>query len=268
MRIVRMNVTKALADEWLKQNTRNRDVSETVVRRYAAELRGGYFKETHQGIAFDTNGTLIDGQHRLIAISRTGVPAVIWVALDCDPSTVKVIDDHHKRSNRDTLKVGENVSISRQEEAVAMAMYRSLGDPERVSKSVMTEFVMEHLGAIKWAAAQFAKRPKVSSASVVAVVARAFFREDREKLVKFAKYISNGDGESDMPLVVRNLRNFLLFSSAAGGQAGQARYRKVERALWAYLHNEPITRLFEASEEMFPIPWDSRGSWSATDARG
>ncbi len=42
-------------------------------------MRKGHWAVTHQGIAFDTNGNLIDGQHRLEAIRISGVSVKIMV---------------------------------------------------------------------------------------------------------------------------------------------------------------------------------------------
>lgn len=62
-------VTPAMATKWLEEgNTHNRKVRDSVVMRYAADMKAGRWKQTHQGIAFNGDGTLLDGQHRLFAI--------------------------------------------------------------------------------------------------------------------------------------------------------------------------------------------------------
>lgn len=80
---------KEITPQWASQiletrNPNNRKLSERFVDRLVRDIRANGWILTHQGIAFDENGDLIDGQHRLAAIARanksvkamitTGVP--------------------------------------------------------------------------------------------------------------------------------------------------------------------------------------------------
>src|SRR5438046_2404287 len=56
------------AEQWLAANTANRPLSRSTVRGFADAMRSGEWLVTHQGVAFDTDGVLVDGQHRLAAI--------------------------------------------------------------------------------------------------------------------------------------------------------------------------------------------------------
>lgn len=81
---------KTITPEWAAQvldtrNPNNRKMSERFVERLVRDIKANGWILTHQGIAFDENGDLIDGQHRLEAIRRanksvsmpvtTGLPA-------------------------------------------------------------------------------------------------------------------------------------------------------------------------------------------------
>lgn len=62
-------VTPKMAEEWLEKNhPDNRSVSWPRVEGIANDIREGNWKCTHQGICFDKDGLLIDGQHRLHAV--------------------------------------------------------------------------------------------------------------------------------------------------------------------------------------------------------
>ena len=65
-----IQVTPKTAREWLKVNTRNRPVRPSHVERLRASFERGEYVMTHQGIAFCDDGSLGDGQHRLIAIAE------------------------------------------------------------------------------------------------------------------------------------------------------------------------------------------------------
>lgn len=63
-----IDVSPTLAQEWLKKNVFNRVLSKNVVSKYAYDMKNNDWTLTHQGIAFDTDGNLADGQHRLQAV--------------------------------------------------------------------------------------------------------------------------------------------------------------------------------------------------------
>jgi len=72
-----------MAAAYLEKNLeRNRPLSASTVARYAAEMQHGHWMLTHQGIAFDDAGHLIDGQHRLHAIVKSGVGVDMAVTRD------------------------------------------------------------------------------------------------------------------------------------------------------------------------------------------
>jgi hypothetical protein len=95
-------VTPTKAETWLAANKRNRHVNKAWVEDIAAALRRGEYKPLAP-IAFDWNGVLIDGQHRLLAIIESGVTIKLWVAHNVDPDTQQVIDTGRKRRLADEL---------------------------------------------------------------------------------------------------------------------------------------------------------------------
>ena len=75
-----VNITPEMAAEWLEHNmANNRPLNTRTVNKYARIMRGGGWNLTHQGIAFDEKGTLVDGQHRLKAIVTANMPVRMMV---------------------------------------------------------------------------------------------------------------------------------------------------------------------------------------------
>ena len=73
-------ITPAMASEMLSRNMKcNRPVMKSTVHSYARMMRNGNWNLTHQGIAFDENGNLIDGQHRLNAIIEANISVMMNV---------------------------------------------------------------------------------------------------------------------------------------------------------------------------------------------
>lgn len=73
-------VTPESAKEMLKGNSTNRPLSSRLVKAYSRDMENGDFKTTHQGIALNSKGEVVDGQHRLQAIIDAGVPIRLVVA--------------------------------------------------------------------------------------------------------------------------------------------------------------------------------------------
>jgi hypothetical protein len=103
MQTTLMEVTPALAAEWLTKNGKNRPLGKRRVSLLAAAIRRGEWKVTHQGIAFGSDGLLTDGQHRLAAIVDAGIPVTMLVSRDVD--AFDAIDIGRPRSASDILGI-------------------------------------------------------------------------------------------------------------------------------------------------------------------
>lgn len=103
-------ITPGVAEVMLSKNGGNRAVRPSVVKLYAQQMREGQWRETHQAIAVDANGNLIDGQHRLAAIVESGASIWFWVAQYDDSSNALSlpIDLQARRSHSDILQIDRN----------------------------------------------------------------------------------------------------------------------------------------------------------------
>jgi hypothetical protein len=98
-------VTPARAAELLAANTTNRPLSRATVRTFADAMRRGEWLVTHQGIAFDVNGTLVDGQHRLAAVIEADRPVELTVFTEVADGTFDVLDIGKRRTAADVLAI-------------------------------------------------------------------------------------------------------------------------------------------------------------------
>lgn len=122
-----INPDKALL--YLKFNTNNRPFRESHVKALAFDMMNGDWQVTHQGIAFDTTGRLIDGQHRLRAIIESGVPIQIQVTRGCSSSSFSILDRGANRSPSDILGWPKKIT-----EVITLAVRIALGTNPTVSR--------------------------------------------------------------------------------------------------------------------------------------
>jgi hypothetical protein len=100
------SITPEMAEEWLAtSNTHNRNIRDTAVIQYARDMENGNWLMTGAPIAFATDGELLDGQHRLMAIARSGETVEMFVARNLENNAQKVMDTNLRRGVGDMLKL-------------------------------------------------------------------------------------------------------------------------------------------------------------------
>lgn len=101
------------ARELLGKNYDNRALSESIVARYAGDILGGRWALTHQAIAVGPDGNLVDGQHRLAAIIRAGVPTLVVFAIYRDAKVAEEarqkVDLGRTRRAGDVMEIAKTV---------------------------------------------------------------------------------------------------------------------------------------------------------------
>ena len=98
-------ITPEVAQGYFQKNIKNRPIKMGAVEALARDIKRGTFVTTHQGIAFDTNGNLVDGQHRLLAIIAAGIPVQMMVTRGVEPDTKLVVDRGEARTMRDIMTI-------------------------------------------------------------------------------------------------------------------------------------------------------------------
>lgn len=118
-----MTVTPALARDWLQRNAHNRNLSERTVGVYARDMIAGRWALTSEPIAFDPDGNLLNGQHRLSAVALANVSVPMSVVFDAPRDQFAVIDQGLRRSTGQVLAM-EGVSYATHVAAAARMILR------------------------------------------------------------------------------------------------------------------------------------------------
>jgi hypothetical protein len=93
-----LKVSPLMAEQLLLRNTHNRPVVQGGVSEYTKLMQEGRWRLTIEAIGLDKEGTLLNGQHRLLAIvaSRQTVHLTVWFGLETDEFLF--IDQGRRRS--------------------------------------------------------------------------------------------------------------------------------------------------------------------------
>jgi hypothetical protein len=101
---------KEAQDILSSSNVDNRNIRLNYVNMLANLIDADEWVVTHQGIAFDKDGRLVDGQHRLLAIVKSGKSTPIFVTKNLDKKTYAYIDTGNVRSQTDIYKINHTLS--------------------------------------------------------------------------------------------------------------------------------------------------------------
>jgi hypothetical protein len=145
-----VQVTPALAEEWLATTGPNRPVHAPTVERYAADMRAGRWYLNGDRVRFDGAGALRDGRHRLSAVVLSGATVPMEVARGLSEDAVQTVDTGRSRSFADALHI-ESVANARALASVARWLWRydaglMLGRARTPSHAELREVVTRYPG--------------------------------------------------------------------------------------------------------------------------
>lgn len=117
------NVTPSLAAAWLERNTSNRPLRISRVEAHVEAMKRGEWKFNGDPIRFAVDGTLLDGQHRLSAVVKSGI-AQKFVVISGLPSDVfPTIDIGSNRAASDILALAGMKNTASMAGGARMFMY-------------------------------------------------------------------------------------------------------------------------------------------------
>lgn len=250
-------ITPDIASKYLAKNfDRNRNRKPTWIERLVLTMQQGEFKTTHQGIAFDESGDLVDGQNRLHAISRSGIAQWLWVVRGVRREDVIAVDRGVMRSLSDQANIMGDDHITADHVAIARALIVASGDAtsNRIPDNMVIKTIERHWDAIAMATVKNKRRG--ISASCRAVVAKAYYHVKHDVLVRFLEVINSGIPDGPHESAAVRLRAWLLTDGAKSG-GSVMREETVARtisALAAFAEGRPLSRLVAATNDPYPLP--------------
>lgn len=96
-------VDPAKAKKWMQRNRRNRPVKKAAVAKYARDMRNGAWALNGEPFKFDTDGFMIDGQHRALAVIESGATIRTFVIRNIPSATFATMDQGVKRGGGDHM---------------------------------------------------------------------------------------------------------------------------------------------------------------------
>lgn len=263
MRNVLETITPERARELLARSARNRKISLSWVKLLAMIIVEGRWEVSHQGIALDARGFLIDGQHRLMAIIEADRAVEMYVAYGMPRRSMLVIDSGARRTDLAAFRIAGHDEITSPFISCARMMIpgaeTALSGRHRgasIDRQTLLAFIRQHSDAIAFALENLGKSG-LGSAAVLAVIARAYYTVNHAKLKRFCEILEDGYIRDETESAAARLREVLLRMYGRHGdrQGRITRYQKTQRALEAFVDGEELGREFKGTRGLrFLLP--------------
>jgi len=108
MKAIVIIITSEQAKKWLEKNSGggkgNRKISQRQLNFLTESILRGQWVLNGETIKIGKDGSIIDGQHRLMAIVRSGMSIESLVVFDCDPEAYNTIDKGRARTAGETFR--------------------------------------------------------------------------------------------------------------------------------------------------------------------
>jgi hypothetical protein len=136
-------VTPEIAKEMLSRNHGNRNVSDRHVEFLSSQMKGDRWVFDGQPIRFNVNGRLLDGQHRLNAIIKSGKEQQFLIVTGIESSAFKVMDTGKNRNSSDVFKI-QGIDYGSQVSVTTRLVYNIKQGTNAVSTKVSNSELLEY----------------------------------------------------------------------------------------------------------------------------
>lgn len=254
---------RVITPQWAAQvlrtrNKRNRNICEKHVSKLVEDMKSGRWKENGDTISFDTNDNLLDGQHRLAAVSRSGMSVKMLVVTGLSPDVFDTKDIGRKRSPGDTLSVLGEENCSRLAAALATVdrYYTNCLRTKRLYTNIeIEELLRKYPGVRSSLQTTHNSRTSIVPPSILDACHYIFSRKDRELADEFVEKMMKGSGlTEDDPWYI--LRERLLRNKMSKAKLDKVYIMALCIKAWNYARTGRKVRAIKFKEdgtEAFPV---------------
>lgn len=256
-------ITPAIAQEYLKKNCdNNRRLQETRVKSYAETMKRGAWQTNGEAIVFNENGILVNGQHRLAAIVKSGV-AVDMVIIRGVKKDVTLFDRGQMRNTAQSLLMGgfDKELVNNTTCAVAK-MYLTIknGNKRFHTDDEIEDFLVAYDDIVRKAyhiGVRHMKDGKRIVNTAHACIITALFSaikagEKEEDLDAFCRILASGLYDYKYQTAAVVCRNDIISKAidmSRGGNTRTIAVAQIEKAIYDFCKKTPRTRTYKSHTE-------------------
>lgn len=252
-------ITPEMAKSFLENMIdHQRKPSLSTVAKYANEMKAGRWIVSNP-ISFDVNDQLIDGQHRLMAVVRAGIPIVFLVIKGHETIAAQALDIGRNRAAVDIAHLKGYEWMSQTHLSTVSTMFLSpttSASVPLISHEQKIELLLAHKEAITFAIDCL--HGKYRNACFASVLARAYYSQNTQRIQEFARILCSGvdayQGDGAAIRLRDAYQELQRTSSLRGGRSTQEHLvRLATQGLKNFLMRKDIKQLQQATKNHFPV---------------
>ena len=238
-------ISPSTATKYLKKNMVNRNLSDSRVNAYASDMRNGNWKLNAEGIKFNAKGELVDGQHRLNAVIKSGKTVAFLVVRGIDDD-VSIFDRGRNRSEFDSLQIeGMSKEVANSQTVAIAKLHFTLQTKGRnIPLCFIREFIKAHEESLeKVCSLSYRSHHGIGVSTAAASILLAYFYAFEsgvsfEKLQRFNEIVKTGmydQGKHESSAII--FRNDILYKNIDPNHNTTTRERTVyvaEKAIYDF----------------------------------
>lgn len=239
-----VHVTPELAAQILKDhNHSNRKIRPGVVNKYARQMANGDWKVTPETICVSVTGRLLQGQHRLLAIIKSGASCNFLFATGFADDVFDVLDRGAGRTTADALGIPQKLAeVSKILATISIGTSNLVSDADtrRASCALAAQHaaLMDHCSVT---AKLFSSAPMR-----LAAIAHVMGGADPDYVFGLYRALALGNTNNLPPIGHLFIKSFLTGTLDAaisvGGTGGGGRQRNLLSVAWALYDPEQTNR--------------------------
>ena len=222
------------------------------VKAIRDDILAGRWHPGNNSVAFDTEGVLVDGHHRLKAIVEAKVTVPCLVVLNLPPESLKHIDDNSARKPSQALGVNIKFTSLTNLHVKIVDGYQTASSNERIA-AFLAEYSME-LAAVEPLFGLKGTSGLARNAPFYYAVFSAYVNGvDLDTLTAFAQGFATGftaGAEESAAIAIRN--QLLLHPSRTIGERVAAA-KNIEAAIRDYVAKKPRKNPYKMTEVVYPV---------------
>lgn len=265
-------ITPEEAEEYLSRNdVNNRTINLEKVKVFADDMKKGKWQLNGEAIRFNEMGTLVDGQHRLMAIIKAGVPVKIGVMRNISKEYTLFDRGTLRNTHTGFVMQGMKKSLANSKNVGMVKLYLSIlsnGKDTRFSDSTIKEFLTDYEEtAIKSRELSSVWHSKGSVKADNSVMQTAIFGalmagENEEKLKRFIEVFTTGFYENSRERAAVQCRNDYIKKEILpmGGQHYRIKAcRQFEKAIYDFCRGTPRKQSYAKwNEPVYIFPQEKK----------
>lgn len=260
-------ITPSMARKMLEKNTMNRPVNNDNLDALAKEMVRKNFYLTGESIKIAKDGTLLDGQHRLMAIVKSGLAVKMFIIRGLENDSFKYMDTGRTRQASDVLAI-EGVKNATKIAAMVKFVVNfkrghysasSAGKTRgkfKLTNADVSEFVAKHKRSLEDSYGfGFAKGRRLISGVVVASLHYIFKAINEREADIFINQLVEGTGLTKESPIFMCREKFILDNRSKRKMPPKEKLALICKAWNLFRTNKKVTILkWDMNKEAFPMP--------------